>query len=261
MANIVRHPIATGRAKALVDKHSAEQPLKLYAGWFCPTNHPARTVQRTWIALEEKKIPYQYLEIDPYDKSPSFLALNPKGLVPTLGAPLPNNQGTKPLYESNILNEYLEEAYPTHTPHLLPKDPYERARARIWIDFVGARILPASRKLQTAKGSDEIQATRGELLKALKEFTAQMDAEGPFFGGKEISLVDIALVPWVARFFLVEKYKEGGLGVPKEGQGGQDEAVWGRWRKWEKAVLERESVRNTMSDEVQYEELAKQMWA
>lgn len=30
------HPEATGAAKALVEKHSAKQPLKLYAGWFCP---------------------------------------------------------------------------------------------------------------------------------------------------------------------------------------------------------------------------------
>jgi hypothetical protein len=30
------HPEATGAAKALVEKHRAEQPLKLYAGWFCP---------------------------------------------------------------------------------------------------------------------------------------------------------------------------------------------------------------------------------
>jgi glutathione S-transferase len=30
------HPVATGLAKGLVDQHQAEQPLKLYAGWFCP---------------------------------------------------------------------------------------------------------------------------------------------------------------------------------------------------------------------------------
>ena len=30
------HPEATGPAKSLVDKHQADQPLKLYAGWFCP---------------------------------------------------------------------------------------------------------------------------------------------------------------------------------------------------------------------------------
>lgn len=46
------HPTATGPAKSLVDAHSEPQPLKLYAGWFCPF------VQRVWIVLEEKQIPY-----------------------------------------------------------------------------------------------------------------------------------------------------------------------------------------------------------
>jgi len=46
------HPTATGLAKQTVDAHTAEQPLKLYAGWFCPF------VQRAWLVLEEKGIPY-----------------------------------------------------------------------------------------------------------------------------------------------------------------------------------------------------------
>ena len=66
--------------------HSAERDLKLYAGWFCPF------VQRVWIALEEKGIPYQYIEVNPYHKPQSLLDLNPRGIVPTL-----QYQG-KPLY-------------------------------------------------------------------------------------------------------------------------------------------------------------------
>ncbi|OAX79330.1 hypothetical protein ACJ72_06351 [Emergomyces africanus] len=196
MTQITRHPVATGLAKALVDSHATEQPLKFYAGWFCPwiwygnqynqpllkhintfttTSLPLEkkkttnikkkplsplSVQRTWMTLEEKKIPYQYIEINPYDKSPALLALNPKGLVPTIGAPLANNQGTIPLYESNIINEYLEEAYPDHKPQLLPTDPIERARARIWIDFVGSRITPNYRKIQYATSAEESVAAR-----------------------------------------------------------------------------------------------------
>ena len=102
--------------------HSAEHDLKLYSGWFCPF------VQRVWIALEEKGIPYQYIEVNPYHKPQSLLDLNPRGLVPTL-----QYQG-KPLYESTVLCEFLEEAYPDHTPKLLPDDPYLRARTRIWTD-------------------------------------------------------------------------------------------------------------------------------
>lgn len=50
------HPHATGLAAETVKKHSADQPLKLYSGWFCPF------VQRVWSVLEERGIPYQYIE-------------------------------------------------------------------------------------------------------------------------------------------------------------------------------------------------------
>ena len=132
------HPEATGLAAKTVQvsvtigflshkadgiqAHSAENDLKLYSGWFCPF------VQRVWIALEEKGIEYQYIEVNPYHKPQSLLDLNPRGLVPTL-----QYQG-KPLYESTVLCEFLEEAYPNHTPKLLPDDPYLRARTRIWTD-------------------------------------------------------------------------------------------------------------------------------
>jgi glutathione S-transferase len=53
-ANIFPH--ATGTAADVVKAHQKEEPLKLYSGWFCPF------VQRSWIVLEEKKIPYQYIE-------------------------------------------------------------------------------------------------------------------------------------------------------------------------------------------------------
>jgi hypothetical protein len=50
-------PHATGLAQKTVEEHQAEQPLKLYAGWFCPF------VGRAWTVLQEKGIPYQYIEV------------------------------------------------------------------------------------------------------------------------------------------------------------------------------------------------------
>ena len=47
------YPSASGPAKALVDAHTDQQALKLYSGWFCPF------VQRVWVVLEEKQVPYQ----------------------------------------------------------------------------------------------------------------------------------------------------------------------------------------------------------
>ncbi|KAH8908070.1 glutathione S-transferase domain-containing protein [Coniochaeta sp. PMI_546] len=246
-------PSATGRALQLVQAHSAAAPLKLYAGWFCPF------VQRAWIVLEEKNLPYQYIEINPYDKSPEFLALNPRGLVPTLAVHVSGDRkDLRPLYESTVICEYLEEAYPDSGPRLLPEgDPYERARCRIWIDHVGSRIVPAWYKLMQHRDDKpySIQEAREGLHKHLKAFAKEMldqGSNGPWFLGDRFSLVDVALAPWAQRLWLIDHYKPGGVSIPKKGERGDDEDVWGRWDKWLAAALERKSVRETASDEGEY---------
>ncbi|KAJ5984332.1 hypothetical protein N7481_006431 [Penicillium waksmanii] len=223
------YPEASGPAKVLVDKHRAEQPLKLYAGWFCPF------VQRVWLVLEEKQIPYEYIEVNPYNKPDSLLTLNPRGLVPTLSCPTePNPQ---PLYESNVILQYLEEAYPNHGPSFLPEDPYSRARVRIWIDYVTSRIIPSfHRFLQyqvpsgtgTSPSQDAgLSQVRTEFLNHLKAWTKEMHPDGPFFLGSEISLPDLVLAPWAVRLWVFDEFKHG-LGIPLDGNGGEDEAVWQR---------------------------------
>jgi glutathione S-transferase len=131
--------------------------------------------------------------VNPYHKQQSLLDLNPRGLVPTL------QYDNKPLYESTVICEFLEEAYPDHKPHLLPSDPYERARTRIWTDYCTSRIIPAfHRFLQYQPMSDEkgLEEMKNEFLKHLKEFTKEMDPKGPFFGGAEIGLIDLVVAPW-----------------------------------------------------------------
>ncbi|GME48012.1 Glutathione S-transferase [Neofusicoccum parvum] len=125
------YPEATGPAIETVKAHQTPAPLKLYAGWFCPF------VQRVWVVLEEKRIPYQYIEVNPYHKPASLLALNPRGLVPTL------EHAGKPLYESTVVADFLDDAYPGHGAALHPRDPYEKARQRIWMEYVTSRIIPA----------------------------------------------------------------------------------------------------------------------
>ncbi|KAK4930141.1 hypothetical protein LTR28_011675, partial [Elasticomyces elasticus] len=149
-----------------------------------------------------------------------------------------------------VICEFLEDAYPDHAPHLLPSDPYAKARVRIWTDFVTSRIIPGfHRFLQFQPMSDRegLREARSDFLAHLTEFAKEMDREGPFFLGKEPSLVDFVVAPWAVRLWVFDHYKEG-LGVPGEGQGGDDEAVWARWRRWLKAIEERPSVRATTSD-------------
>ncbi|CAI7607584.1 unnamed protein product [Penicillium bialowiezense] len=237
------YPEASGLAKVLVDRHQAEQPLKLYAGWFCPF------VQRVWLALEEKNIPYQYIEVNPYNKPESLLTLNPRGLVPTLAVQDP----PRPLYESTVILEYLEDAYPNHGPRFLPEDPYERARARIWIDYVTSRIIPSFHRFlqyQAADASDAdagLDQTRQEFLSHLKVWTQEMHPDGPFFLGENISLPDLVLAPWAVRLWVFDEFK-GGLRIPD----GSDRAVWERWAKWLAAIESRKSIRETTSDTEHY---------
>jgi glutathione S-transferase len=233
------HPEATGLAHLTVKAHSAEQGLRLYSGWFCPF------VQRVWITLEEKHIQYQYIEVNPYHKPKSLLDLNPRGLVPTL------QYGNKPLYESSVICQFLEEAFPHHMPHLMPEDPYDRARTRIWMDFVTTRIIPSYHRFLQHQGEDGLKEKQQEFLGYLKEFTKEMDSEGPFFNGKEFSLIDVIMAPWAIRLWVFDHFK-GGLGIPEEGKGGDDEQVWQRWRKWLTEVENRKSVKETMSDHEHY---------
>jgi len=181
-------------------------------------------------------------QVNPYHKPESLLKLNPRGLVPTL------EYENKPLYESTVICEFLEDAYPSATPHLLPEDPYTKARTRIWIDFVTSRIIPAFHRFlqyQSKSPSDTgIETVRADFLDKLKQFTEAMDPEGPYFLGKDISLVDLVLAPWAVRLWVFDHFK-GGLGLP-EGE------VWNRWGKWLSAVEKRESVVSTTSEKEHY---------
>lgn len=116
------HKKATGLALATVKKHSKESDLKLFGScfwyvsdrvtstsprqWTRPAAHVfsegcSPFVQRVWIALEVKGLPYQYIEVDPYKKPDSLLEVNPRGLVPAL------RHGNWGCYESTVLLEYV----------------------------------------------------------------------------------------------------------------------------------------------------------
>ncbi|KAI1812783.1 glutathione S-transferase [Poronia punctata] len=259
----------TGAAADLAASHSAEHPLKLYGGWFCPF------VQRSWIVLHEKNIPHQYVEVNPYQKAPEFLALNPRGLVPTLAVPpdmdpseiqsesnTKKSRDQKPLYESTIICEYLDEAYGDEAANgqpLLPRGPgprdtYERARCRLWIDHISNKIIPGFyRLLQHTPDKDySIEEARAGFLAQIKTFVKEMDDSGPWFLGERFSLVDVMLAPWAKRLFLIDHYKPGGVGLPAKGEAGDDEEVWQRWRAWFDAITSRKSVKDTWSADELY---------
>ncbi|ETS86099.1 hypothetical protein PFICI_04124 [Pestalotiopsis fici W106-1] len=245
------HAYASGVAAETVANHSSEHPLKLYAGWFCPF------VQRSWMVLEEKKVPYQYVEINPYKKEREFLDLNPRGLVPTLAVPM-DGQGKvlKPLYESTIICDYLNEEFadPTNNgPDLYPENTYQKARCKLWIDHISNKVIPGFYKFiqHTPEKEYTIEQARSDFLGQIKILVKEMDDSGPWFLGHRFSMVDVMLAPWAKRLFLLDHYKPGGLAISAD-KANEDAALWDRWKKWYNAISERQSVRDTWSEEDLY---------
>ena len=169
--------------------------LKLYEFPLCPY------CQKVRVALEEKGVEYERIFVDirgKEQKRPSFLAMNPKGKVPVL-----IDDGLI-VYESTIINEYLDEKY--GAPRLMPETPEGRAQARLWIDFAEGvfnepwAALHRQIRLTDESERDEslIQESRAELTKALKVLDSAL--EGKDFLAGDYSLADSAFTPRIGAF-------------------------------------------------------------
>jgi glutathione S-transferase len=160
--------------------------------------------QRTRVVLLEKGIDFTPVEIDFQNKAPEFLQFSRYGKVPAI------KHGEVELYESAIINEYLEEVFPE--PPLLPHDPARRAIARIWIDYANTRLVPAFNKFLRGKDGQEQEQGRREFLEALlyveQEGIGKLSGDGSYWLGDTLSLVDISFYPWFERLPLLEHFRK-----------------------------------------------------
>jgi glutathione S-transferase len=159
--------------------------------------------QRVKIVLAEKDLPYEIVPVDlraKEQKTPDFLKLNPNGKVPVL------TDDDLVLYESCIINEYLEEKYPN--PPLMPKDPAKKAKARILIDYGMAHLDGPYQKLrmelmkEPAERNQQVaDSATSELKRLLQRFETEL-GDQPYLAG-EFSLLDADLLP---RFIRLEGF-------------------------------------------------------
>ncbi len=155
--------------------------------------------QRVKIVLAEKNLSYDIVPIDlraREQKTPDYLKLNPYGKVPAL------TDDSTVLYESLIINEYLDEKYPN--PPLMPKDPAKRAKARILIDYGMAHFDSAYQRLRMEATKDPkeqnqqtIASAKDELKKLLQRFEEELGDQQYLIG--DFSLVDADLLPRFTR--------------------------------------------------------------
>jgi glutathione S-transferase len=155
--------------------------------------------QRVKVVLAEKHLPYEVVPIDlrkQEQKAPEFLKLSPYGKVPVL------TDDKTVLYESCIINEYLNEKYPD--PPLMPADLGRRAKARILADYGLAHLDGPYQKLrmETMKDPKEqtqqvIETAKSDLRKLLQHLEDEL-GDQPYLVG-DFSLVDAALLPRFTR--------------------------------------------------------------
>lgn len=113
------------------------------------------------------------------------------------------------VWESSIINEYLDEMFPN--PLLLPKDPMQRAHARIWINFADTQLFVNSAKLLYSQNPQHYPTLLKEITQNLlfieRQALQKISDSSPYWLGSEISLVDFAYYPWFEQLNVLEHFR------------------------------------------------------
>lgn len=157
--------------------------MVLYSGTTCPFSHRCRFV------LFEKGMDFEIRDVDLFNKPDDINVMNPYGQVPILV------ERDLILYESNIINEYIDERFPH--PQLMPGDPVDRARVRLFLLnfekelFVHVSTLESSEEKLKDKARAHI---RDRLTQLAPNFI-----KNKYMLGENFSMLDVAIAPLLWR--------------------------------------------------------------
>ncbi len=157
--------------------------MTLYSGTTDPFS------QRCRFVLYEKGMDFTVIDVDMYNKPEDIAVMNPYNQVPILV------ERDLVLYESNIINEYIDERFPH--PQLMPADPIMRARARLFLYRFEKELFSQIDNLDSAsqqKSDKARQIIRDNLVQIAPVFTKQK-----FMLGDEFSMLDVAIAPLLWR--------------------------------------------------------------
>ncbi len=150
-------------------------------------------VQRSVITLLEKKVDFKLTYVDLGNPPAWFLEISPLGKVPILKV------DDAVLFESAVINEYLDEVNP---PALHPADALKHAQNRAWIEF-GSEMIMTHYNMTIASDSNSFEKVKNQLERQFERLEKEL-GEGPYFNGKNFSLVDAAFAPLFMRIDLLE---------------------------------------------------------
>jgi glutathione S-transferase len=186
--------------------------IKLY------TFPPSTNSRKVRIALLEKGLEFERINVDlskSEQKDPEYLKIHPFGQIPAL-----DDEGFI-IYDSTVINEYLEDEYPY--PSLMPSDSEGRARARLMEDLRDTHfnpyfvhIIQEMRKPEGERDSQRIDNAKAEIIKCFDRIEAEL-------GGKEylagpFSLADVA---FMSNIELLDRF-----GIPVAADKYQNTVAW-----------------------------------
>lgn len=193
-------------------------PLKLISHKLCPY------VQRAVIALTEKGVSFERIDIDLANKPDWFLKVSPLGKTPVLLV------GDHAIFESAVILEYLEE---TQAGPLHPADALRRAEHRSYVEF-GSAILNDIAGLYAASDEAAFKAKAEQLRQRFERLETRLI--GPWFDGETFSLVDAVFGPVFRYFDVFDEIADFGIlaGKPK-------------LARWRQNLAARSSVKSAVS--------------
>ncbi len=194
--------------------------LKLISHALCPY------VQRAVIALTEKGVAFERVDIDLNNKPDWFLAISPLGKTPVLQV------GDTAIFESAVILEYLEETQPNP---LHPVDPLKRAEHRAWIEFSSA-TLGDIWELETAKDEATFRLKAAAVEKKFARLETQLK-DSVWFDGDKFSLVDAVFAPVFRYFDVIDRIGDFGIFANKP-----------KLNSWRSRLADRPSVRTAVTE-------------
>jgi glutathione S-transferase len=194
-------------------------PLKLISHKLCPY------VQRAVIALTEKGVSFERIDIDLASKPDWFLRISPLGKTPVLVV------GDHAIFESAVILEYVEEtqAHPLH-----PADALTRAEHRAWIEF-GSAVLNDIAGFYTAPDKAALDTKALALEQKFARLEARVTAS-PWFDGEKFSLVDAVFGPVFRYFDVFDEIADFGILTSKP-----------KLARWRASLATRPSVKSAVS--------------
>ncbi|KAJ3682083.1 hypothetical protein LUZ60_014656 [Juncus effusus] len=177
-----------------------EGELKLLGMWASPY------VIRVRIVLNQKGLKYEYFEEDLTNKSELLLKCNPiHKKVPVL------IHNDRPICESSVILQYIDEAWSESGPSVLPTDPYEHAMARFWAVYIDDKMRSTLLGIlgATTEEAKAVKITEAmSMLELLEEAFKKCSKGKPFFGGDTIGFLDVTLGSSLTWFKTIENLSE-----------------------------------------------------